>query len=105
MGAEWCDIDPPILIDVGPGNKILCRLIISCPTRAEAQAAHKDAVINVSWDDESRTATFTVNRVDSLYRLRLELPRQKVVERAPSDGGVYQPYEEGVISATVPEGD
>jgi hypothetical protein len=78
ISAEWCETDPPILLR-GLDRKVLCRVILTCPTRADAIAAHKDAQLSYSYEDLTKTFTVFVSHVDnSRYRVRLEIPALKM---------------------------
>jgi hypothetical protein len=78
ISAEWCETDPPILLR-GLDRKVLCRVILTCPTRSDAIAAHNDAQLSYSFDDETKTFTVFVAHVDqSPYRVRLEIPALKM---------------------------
>lgn len=97
MSAEWCDTDPPIVVETGK-HDLHIHAILSCPTREQANQAHKQAIITGTYHVEARTVTVAVSNVPCDFRLTLEFPGGR---RAISDPTVYKAGARMTVTFTI----
>jgi hypothetical protein len=67
-------------------RKLLVRVVLSCPSRADAQAAHKQAAVTGDYDATTGRANITVAGVPSVWRATVVVPSRQAEYRFPGPG-------------------
>jgi hypothetical protein len=99
MSSEWCDTDPHVAV-VTEDSRINIQVIASCPTRAEANAAHKDMLVRATYLAEQRAVEVRVTGIQSYFQLRVRCGED--VFHGTRE--VYRPGERGWVTFTLPDG-
>jgi hypothetical protein len=106
MSGEWCDTDPHLQLVAGRGEPIPVQVVISCPSRAEAQAAHRDVELTADLvnDGDNTFVYIFASNIASPYRLKAFAKKFDAEASAPEAGDVFEPGELGTVALPLPGG-
>jgi hypothetical protein len=98
MSSEWCDTDPHVQIMAERGDPVPVQVVVSCPTREQATAAHRDGEFDWRMAADGSSVTILASNIRSPYRLRANSKKFNAQATAPPDGGAFQPGEVGSVT-------
>jgi hypothetical protein len=80
------------------GDPVPVQVVISCPTRREAIAAHRAAQFDWRMAADGSAVTILASGIQSLYRLRASSAKFQAEARAPEGGGAFAAGERGSVT-------